>query len=200
MKEEKRLSPLMICMLVVMIVLAVMSMVNVVMKLTSLGAEAETEKAISSYAHGWFHLMNVVALGSGIIYLLKGYSKKASGFYKAFLLLTALANASFAVLVIVTRKSESFGFYDLWLPSIIMGIEVLVLLILSFWKDLGRMKTWTLFGIMMVADVVFGILYFGAIESVAVICIVAFTKLILDATIAMAIYAKYADKAARGTK
>lgn len=190
----------MICMLVVMIVLAVMSLINVIMKLASLGADVDTEKAISSYAHGWFHLMNALALGSGIVYLLKGYSKQASGFYKAFLLLTALANASFAVLVVVTKKDDSSDFYGIVFPGIIMGVEVIVLLILSLWKDLGRTKTWTLYGIMMVADVLFGVLFITAIESVAVMCIVILTKLILDATIALAIYAKYTDKAARGTR
>lgn len=200
MNGKKKLSPVMTGMVIMMIVLAVMSLINIVMKVSSIMTSGGAENTVSSYAHGWFHLMNTLALGSGIIYLLKGYSKSASGFYKAFLMLTALANASFAVLVIATRENGSSGFYDICLPIIIMGIEVIILLILSFMKDLGKAKTWLLFIIMIAADVLFGVLFISSISSIAVKCVVILTKLSIDATIALAIYAKYTDKTARGTR
>ena len=72
-----------------------------------------------------------------------------------------------------------------------------MLLILTFGKDLGRTKTWSVFHVLIALDIAIAILMFDSREALSSIAS-GLTRLVLDGTIGLAIRAKYADKAARG--
>ena len=180
------------CHLILMILLAIVSVVSVVtMLFQERSASFQEYFDILKVGTYLFALLNVAALVCGIIYLMSGYSKKAANYYKAFIVLAALFNA---VTIYTTFVSQGFG-----IGVIMMIVKVLLLLTLAFWPNLGKRNTWILFGIMLLIDVLFGIL-FGSDSSVAVYrFILVLSKLVMDGTIGLAIRGKYQDKAARGT-
>ena len=75
--------------------------------------------------------------------------------------------------------------------------SLLMLLILTFVKDLGRTKTWSVFYLLLALDLVTAILMYDSREALSSIAS-GLTRLVLDGSIGLAIRAKYMDKAARG--
>ena len=143
----------------------------------------------ASYISGIGHTLNVLALICGMIYVLKGSGKDVAGLYKTYLLLVALGLAArFAGKLI----NSGFG-----VPVCLMLGSIIMLLILTFAKDMGKTKTWTVFCILFVLDLIVSILAFESREALSSIAS-GLTRLVLDLTIATAIYSKYKDKAARG--
>ena len=189
---NKKLSPLVWCHLILMILLAVASIVGaVIMFFQKQLPGVQQYFIILKIGTYFFALLNVATLVCGIIYLLSGYSKKAAGYYKAFIVLAAVFNA---VTVYTTYAAQGFG-----AGFIMLSVKVLLMLALAFWPNLGKTLTWILFAIIVVIDLLFGIL-FGSDSSVAVYrLIIVISKLVMDGTIGFAIRGKYQDKAARGT-
>lgn len=154
------------------------------------GYEVFTEiQKKASLVVGFSHTANVFALICGIAYILKGATKSAAGLYKAFLLLVLLGLA-----LRLAGKLVYPGF-DLT-AGLIIG-SLLMLLILTFVKDLGRTKTWSVFYLLLALDLVTAILMYDSREALSSIAS-GLTRLVLDGSIGLAIRAKYMDKAARG--
>ena len=136
-------------------------------------------------------LLNVLALVCGLIYLLRGYSKNAAGFYRAFLMFTA---AFLLLTVIYNFMVDGFA-----VGIILRIVKILILFVMVFGKDLGKKTTWILFGVMVVIDVVNELT--GNDQSILAYRMVSLvSELVMDGTIALAVRGKYADKDARGTK
>lgn len=136
-------------------------------------------------------------LVTGILYLLKHYSKQAAGFYKAFLII------HIAVCALTIFVDLSFYTVNAFMAaiSVLNGCKIVVLALLAFWKNLGRDRTWTLFYILLALDAVKLVL--AAANMAGIGFDFSFTgyvtALIADGTIGLAVKGKYQDKDARGT-
>ena len=200
---KKKLSPLMICDLVLMVLLLVFSLVCVVMIFGGLKPAppqySDSEKT-AWYVYGAVNLVNLLALACGIVYICKGYSKQAAGYYKAFMFLLAVASIPNIIVNILISQGSSAILQSLPLSIAIMVFKAAILLLLVFWKDLGRRNTWILFFVLLILDIIYGFL-FGDISGIRAFRVVTIlSRLVTDGTIAIAIYGKFADKVRRGRK
>lgn len=190
---KKNLSTLSICHLILMAVVGLMSCASAVIIFSGHipeGYEVVTDAhKNASLFMGFGHTVNVLALVCGIIYMLKGSGKDVAGLYKAFLLLVTLGLA----LRLVGRLI--FPGFDA-VACLIIG-SLIMLLILTFVKDLGRSKTLGVYYVLLALDLVAAILLFDKREMLSSIAS-GLTRLVLDGSIGLAIWAKYKDKAARG--
>lgn len=136
-------------------------------------------------------------LGSGIVYLLKDYTKQAAIYYKAFLVLNVIvcALSVFIDLRFYTVNTLMIAICVLQLCKIVF------LLTLALGKDLGQGKTWMLFRGILAVD--FISLVLAVINMAGIGFDFSFmgyvTALIADGTIGLAIKGKYGDKTARGS-
>ena len=134
----------------------------------------------------------------GAIYIIKGYSKQAAVFYKAFLFL----HVGVCVLSIIVN----LFFYTVTplmvIICILYAIKAADLLLLVFGKDLGSKNTWILFYVILGLDVASLIL--SAINMMNVGFDFSFTgyvtALIADGTIGLSVKGKYDNKEARGSR
>ena len=80
-------------------------------------------------------------------------------------------------------------------------IKILVLLLLAFWKDLGKKRTYILFVVLLLLDIgIGGLLILNMLNKGFDFSFVGVvTALIVDVTVGLAIHGKYADKAERGS-
>lgn len=138
--------------------------------------------------YGVAHAINALALACGIYYLLKGTGKDAAIWYKAFVTLVTLG----VVIRLIGRIiSPGFGLIAL----LMIGIVVL-LLALSFVKDLGEQKSWIIFYILLALVLIVEVMTFDKNEAISSIA-GNLTRLVLVGSIGLALRDKYADKAAR---
>ena len=134
----------------------------------------------------------------GAVYIIKDYSKQAAVFYKAFMFL----HVGVCVLSIIVNLC----FYTvnplIIVICILYGFKAIDLLILVFWKDLGKKKTWILFYVILGLDLLALIL--SVINMVNIGFDFSFTgyvtALIADGTIGLSVKGKYENKEARGSK
>ena len=134
----------------------------------------------------------------GAVYIIKDYSKQASVFYKAFLFL----HVGVCVLSIIVNLVYYTVNPLMIVICILYGFKALDLLILVFWKNLGQMRTWILFYVILGLDIVALIL--AVINMVNIGFDFSFTgyvtALIADGTIGLSVRGKYENKASRGSK
>lgn len=135
----------------------------------------------------------VFAMGCGIVYAWRGYAKDAAEYYKSLLVLMVLSR--WLGLIILLSYKGGFG-----LVAAITLAKIVVLSTLAFRRDLGARASWTLFYILLALDLVHGVLVGGPQEGIGVLVTSVLANLLMDGTIGLAIYGKYNDKAARGTK
>ncbi len=136
-------------------------------------------------------------LAMGVTYLIKGYSKEAAKFYKAFML--------FHVGVCVLSIIVNVFFYKLTglmaVICILTAFKALDLLIMTFGKDLGERKTWILFYVIIGFDIIALIL--AVINMMKIGFDFSFTgyvtALIADGTIGLSVRGKYSNKKSRGS-
>ena len=199
----KKFSPLMICNLVLMILLLAFSLVCVVMIFGGLkpapASYSDAEK-LAWNVYGAVNVVNILALACGIVYICKGYSKQAAGFYKAFMFFLAVASIPNIVINVLLGQDGSAIIHSLPISIAIMVLKAAILLIFVFWKDLGRRNTWILFAVLLVLDVIYGFLFsdISGIRAFRVVTILS--RLVTDGTIALAINGKFTDKVRRGRK
>ena len=110
---------------------------------------------------------------------------------QAFLVLVLIAN----VFPIITMFYYNMNIVELCLAC----IKIIALLILIFGKDLGKKKTWIVFSIYFIAELLVGVVVItdGSIAVFRIIC--SISRLLLAGTIALAIMGKYRDKDQRET-
>lgn len=194
--NEKKLSPLAICHLVVMALVAAFSLYGAI-RLTALGFRPDGLPDSVPFRTGVFlmaamHIANMCALICCIFYAWKGYKKEVAAYYKAFLLL--------AMVACILAITASVLFENVMPGIIFMGLKVLLLLILAFLKNMGKLNTLMIFFIMLLVDVIYA--FIGVVPDgymmLRVISVIA--NLLINATILLAIRGKYADKEERGAE
>ncbi len=145
-------------------------------------------------------LMLVVlsTLSIGTIYLLKGYSKEAAKYYKAFMFLNVILDILIIVIDLLFYNINVFTIFI----SLLILFKIGFLLILSFKKDLGKETTWINYYVILLLDIssiVFAIIYM--FQSSFDFSLVGYLSLlVMDGTIGLSIKGKYKDKEERGTK
>ena len=181
------------CHLIMMVLTGILSCVSAVIIFSGHipeGYEIVTEAhKTASLIIGIGHTANLLALICGIVYMLKGSGKDVAGLYKTFLLLVTLGLA-----LRLVGKLVYPGFDAL---ACLMIVCVILLLILTFAKDLGRTKTLGVYYVLLALELIVAILSFDSREGLSSIAS-GLTRLVLCGSIGLAIWAKYMDKAARG--
>lgn len=195
----KKLSPLMTIHMILMIALVFFHLASTIVNIGVIGYSAEeinnTGRTIIRL-RGVFNIANIAALVFGIMYAWNQYSKNAARYYKSFLLLHIIQT-----LLLIGLESASALSLDYFSAGALalLGMKVLFLLIILFWKDFGRSNTWKLFLILLFFDVAGSALtIFSSTGSLAFRIGGSVSRLVLDGTIALAIKGKYEDKARRG--
>ena len=179
---------------VLIVIMAVLSIVMATVIAYYIGAGKSTlpdnvRAGLWSYLS--YNIAQAIALGCGYVYFAMDYSKKSAVYYKAFLVLVLIAN----VFPIITMFYYNMNIVELCLAC----IKIIALLILIFGKDLGKKKTWIVFSIYFIAELLVGVVVItdGNIAVFRIIC--SISRLLLAGTIALAIMGKYRDKDQRET-
>lgn len=190
--DTKKKSNLMIAHVALMAVLCLISVISVGIIFTGnvpAGFDTGSENyQTTTNLYGVAHAINALALICGIYYLLKGSGKDAAIWYKTFVTLVTLG----VIIRLVGRIiSPGFGL----VAFLMIGIVVL-LLILSFMKDLGEKYSWAVFYALLALVLIVELITFDSAEVVSSL-IGNLTRLVLIGSIGLALRNKYADKAAR---
>ena len=194
----RKLTPLMFIHLILMLILCLSSAFSTIMFFGGFGPAVEGKCTTECLLNGILTSVVMVMMVMGVLYLLKGYRKNASGFYKAFLLLLVLL--TFIVIII----DAIYAKMNVWIisKSILYVAKGLLLLCLALWKDLGKKKTLRLFCTVLAIDIAELILVViniaGTGFDFSFVGVVA--ALIADGTIWLSVNGKYNDKKMRGSK
>ncbi len=132
----------------------------------------------------------VLAILSAVFYCLYGYKKSAAKFFfltTVFMLLTEFT----AVIVNVS--------YTEVLPAVFGVVACCCLSVLSFSKDLGKTKSFA-FSWIVACVYLLNTINFVINWGTAYLVTIAFNNLSIAVIFLLMVYAKYQDKAARGTK
>jgi hypothetical protein len=193
---KKKFSPIMAAHLILMLLVLIFSVFNVIKVFSYLGAGPANIAPIIIY--GVCSVFSAAAMCTGILYLWNEYGKKAAILYKSFLYLNVAATVLTLVVNILVDGQTA-----LKIPAIvILGVKAVILLVMTFKKDLGKKNTWTLFLALLILDVAGVVLMFIGMGANLIIHEIhgAAARLISAGTIGLAIRGKYADKDRRGTK
>ena len=159
---------------------------------------AATKEKLSNITNTVLMAFILSMLACGVVYLLKGYNKQAAPYYKAFLLLHVGVCALTIIVDLCFYKVTPL----LICICVLTALKGIDLLILTFGKDLGKQKTWTLFYVILSIDIIALIL--AVINMINVGFDFSFTGyvtgLIADGTIGLAVMGKYKNKESRGSK
>lgn len=185
-------SNLMIAHLALMAVLCLISVISVGIIFTGnvpAGFDTGSENyQTTTTLYGVAHAINALALICGIYYLIKGSGKDAAIWYKTYLMLVTLG-----VIVRLVGRIISPGF---GLVAFLMIGIIILLLILSFVKDLGSINSWAVFYVLIALVLIVEVITFDSAEVVSSL-VGNLTRLVLIGSIGLALRDKYADKATR---
>ncbi len=194
--SDKKFTPLMLFHLILMVVLIIMCIKNATTVHSKISLMSEPDEITTAQHIVAFNVLSMLALCFGVIYLLMRYNKKSALFYKAFFVMTAIETTGAYVLIIVKWGQQTlFALSSYLIPLIVMMVTICILLFLAFWKNLGKKRSFILFAILLIMDIVFGHLFLNRPEMIVTLL----SRLAIDVTIGLAIKGKYDDKAARGT-
>ena len=134
----------------------------------------------------------------GAVYIIKDYSKPAAVFYKAFMFLH-VGVCVFSIIINLCYYTVNPLMITI---CILYAFKAIDLMILVFWKDLGKKKTWILFYVILGLDI--AALILAVINMMNIGFDFSFTgyvtALIADGTIGLSVKGKYENKEARGSK
>ena len=137
----------------------------------------------------------IFALISGILYLTHGYKKNAVSYYKGYVWII-LVNEIFST--ISGTFDESYFLKFVWI------IDLVLLTILTVGKDLGKTKSFTLVGFILLGKTILLIDFVGKIQILGSIGVNAMLgmvgQLVLTITTGLMVCGKYLDKESRGAK
>ena len=191
--ERKKTDTKIICHVILMAVMLVLSIISAVFifsnKYPSGFEVSKTINVATDTLYGISHIINALALAFGIVYMLKGSGKNAAIYYKIFIQWVTLG---ILLRLIGTLIGSGFG-----LSACLMIAIILLLLVLTIVKNLGKVKTYIVYYVLLALEVVLAIVTFDKVNTMPSIA-GSLTRLVLIGTIGIAIFAKYADKAARG--
>ncbi|HAC32434.1 MAG TPA: hypothetical protein DCF70_07405 [Treponema sp.] len=190
-------SPIVICHLILMIALFLCATFATVMFLGGFEFAVEGKVRTDRLLTGFSTIMAMVMLIMGILYLFNEYSKQASFFYKAFLLIIVLIT----VLVMISDDISPDMNGLILAKCVLSGVKVIVLLLLAFWKNLGKKKSFILFSILISMDVASLILVLINMinTSFNFSLMGVITAIVADGTVGLGFRGKYIDKAERGS-
>ena len=153
---------------------------------------AEGSEIVRILLNVFMMMMFMAMLIVGITYLLNNYGKHAAFFLKAFLLLQ----------VIITDLSFGQIKSLVVAETVLYAFKILFLLALTFWKNLGKERSFVLFFSILVIDVVALILAIVYMSKIGLDFSLAgyVAAIIADGTTGLALRGKYKDKEARGTE
>jgi hypothetical protein len=206
--KDKKTKPLVMCHLALMAILGIINIASVVVLCqAALTSTFDTTAKSPIYFMACSGIFNTLAMCLGMVYILKGCSKQAAGFYKAFIACTAfsLIGGILSNLFSILSGNQLIASNAVSAFRLVVLLAVFVLLlILAFAKDLGKRRTWIIYYIILALTI---ILIFPGLTGSAtngkydVGLAVAFhiSAIILIGTIGLAIRGKYADKDARET-
>jgi len=192
----KKVNWIIVLHVVLMLLIAVNTVIGIV-KLFSSAAVAELREAkVPAIANAVLLMVVVAMLVVDTLYLLKHYKKKAAIFYKA-LFLTHVVECVLSVVIALFSPITAFTLAF----CVMNGLKAACLLALTFVKDLGEKKTWTIFFIVFALD--FAQLFLALVNLASLSLAHVFdgiTSLVADGSIGLAIHGKHSDKAARGAE
>ena len=200
----KKLSPLMIVHFFLMLALFMLSVVSAVLLFSGVGFDfgaLNSGNQVSVILFGVFNLVNALALCFGIVYLLRGYSKKAAPFYKASLLTRVAATVICLVMMTFNFNAQGAALALVISIIVLLAAKGVIMAYMTFKKDIGKKNTWILFHVLVVLDVGLGVLFLFnqkmmMIHTIVNIC----ARLALDGAVGLSVRGKYKDKESRGTK
>ena len=170
-----------ICQMVVMAALAAVLVILVIQRASN------NDGTFNDYYSIVIWVTTAWALAWAFLYLLKGYTKSAVSYYKLFL--------AFLLLQFVVNFIMPIARGDI-LEIILHAASILVLLILTFGKDLGGKNSQILFVILAALQIAITVLAIMSGLSGRILTNIA--RLLLVGTLGLMLEGKYADKRARG--
>ena len=184
--------------LILVSILVLASASSTVMFFGGFGPVVEGKGTTERILNGCLTTVVMAMMVMGVVYLLKQYSKKAAGYYKAFLLLLCVVVSIDIVMDLIC------GEMNVWLISKITlyAVKVILLLVLAFWKDLGKKKTFCICYIIFAIDVVglaMELLYMSENGFYIDPIIGVTAALIADGASELSVNGKYKDKEMRGS-
>jgi len=195
---QKKYSPIMIVHMILLIGLVICNVISAITFVNGFTTAASNREKVELLAKAFLMLVILVMLIMGLMYLLNEYGKNAAIYYKAFLILQVVISIGTVLLDVVFLKMDTF----LTVKCILFGVKMILLLILAFWKDLGKQKTWIFFWLVLCVDLV--VLVMAVVHMSRIGFDLSFigyvTALVADGVIGLAIRGKYKDKEARGSK
>ena len=143
-------------------------------------------------------VLSIVGMLAAFGYILLGYSKKAAGLYKTYIIMYILACV---ISMCGITKYGNAEIADLMLKLVIFTI----LIILAFRTDNGKTASYILAGVLVLAalgQILYAVFGFAAYpqEKVSYAIMHRIAEFMLASTAGVMVMAKYTDKAERGTK
>lgn len=183
---------------VLLVIMAIASIIVGILLVLAARGFTDFDSKIITYNFALTNLVIAIAMICGFIYVNKGYSKQASGYYKAMMCFYA-----FTAFVPIVTLFKVVGFS---LVIIVTILRFVLLLILAFGKDLGKKNTWIIFYIVLILELIFGLLITPSSAQDSIMTVssgyafsVSIARLVIAGVIGLCIEAKYRDKDARGT-
>ena len=138
-----------------------------------------------------YRAINIVALVFALFYILYGYTKNAAGYYKTYgyLLFLSILITSITAFQRTTKN----------LTIISCAALIIVSAILAFGKDLGKKNSFILCGVLVLGELVnsYAVYNLYGLQKTFETCAI---NLVIVCLYGIMTYAKYLDKAERGTK
>jgi len=153
----------------------------------SIAKNLATPLVIANYAVGLLTLL------ADLIYCLNGYKKDASIYYKTVCVLMAVS--SILTLILISQAKEDALVWQICRISYL--ILIVIRLVFAFAKDMGVEATMAFYITMVIIVLLNAGMSIGLKVYTAMDTIIAIT---VTAVFGIMIYAKYKDKASRGSK
>jgi len=139
---------------------------------------------------------SVVALLAVFAYVLLGYTKKAAGLYKIFMVLFLLSS------ILALVESARYDVFSL-LPLLLGVVVSAILVVLTFWANVGKKGSFILSALLLVCEIVLVLWSMLVLPNIMPaiqqsIFFNSLAALVMALTAGVMVLAKYADKAARG--
>lgn len=139
-------------------------------------------------------VVDFVALAFGFAYLITGYKKDSAIFYKGFMILFVLSSLFSCITDIIAQTIKGSSY----ITSIFLTFVFFGVIVLAFIQDLGSNVSFVIVGIIIAIDLfllIYTLIAMGDINYIAF----SASNFVTACTAATMIFAKYIDKAKRGT-
>lgn len=152
----------------------------------------QATKGLHSFDN-WLSLIlqitEVLTLGFAICYLVKGYTKSGTIYYKLFLVFFVALTAMTVI------KPITHGQTVVIIPHV---LSFFILLVLTFWKNLGEKRSWILYSLLVLVQIAITIPALFSKNTSRMLDMIS--HLMLIGTYGFMLKGKYEDKKERGHK